>query len=225
MCRKGLIFLCLLLLSMMAQAQPVLQLKESRISVRSARARHLLPHYGLPMRSDGQMDGFIRLQQGRWQGADTREDAPKWYALDLHPDSLRCPEALIPVWEEARRWASEKPLSPTTVVYGPRKDGWFLALCRRTQSALGWKSIAFLVPAAGCPPGSVYQVSVSVNRIESLTGYNLFTTLPSHLQEIVEEMTSAELFCPFQEFDSQELPERDLELEFEVEHDDGLDQW
>lgn len=122
MCRKGLIFLCLLLLSMMAQAQPVLQLKESRISVRSARARHLLPHYGLPMRSDGQM-------------------------------------------------------------------------------------------------------SVSVNRIESLTGCNLFTTLPSHLQEIVEEMTSAELFCPFQEFDSQELPERDLELEFEVEHDDGLDQW
>ena len=220
---KWLIFFCLSLLSMTAAAQSVLQLKEARISVRSARARHLLPHYGLPERADGQMDGFIRLHQGRWQGADTREDPPKWYALDLHPDTLRCPELLVPVWEEARKWAAEKPHSPTTVVYGPWRDGWFLALCRRTQSALGWKSIAFIVPAAGCPPGSVYQVSASVNRIEARSGYNLFTTLPSHLQDIVEEMTSAELFSPFQEFDSQELPERDLDLEFDYEHEYDLE--
>ena len=62
-----------------------------------------------------------------------------------------------------------------------------------------------------------------MNRIEAQSGYNLFTTLPSHLQDIVEEMTSAELFSPFQEFDSQELPERDLDLEFDYEHEYDLE--
>ena len=74
-------------------------------------------------------------------------------------------------------------------------------------------------PDATSSTPAVYIYSTSVNRIEHLSGYNLFPRLPSHLQEIIEEMTVSELFCSFQEFDSglNEYPDRSMDTDFETE--------
>ena len=95
------------------------------------------------------------------------------------------------------------------------------AAIKRTGTDLGWKSLGFIIPAGGPDPSrSLYIYSTSVNRLEHLVGYNLFPKLPSHLQEIIEEITAAELLCPYQEFDPGLLDEAaDPEIDYDSEAD------
>lgn len=66
---------------------------------------------------------------------------------------------------------------------------------------------------------SKYRNSMRVNRLEHMTGYDLFPKLPSHLQEIVGEMTSTELLSPVQEFDLPEADGIEQEREWDMEED------
>jgi hypothetical protein len=61
---------------------------------------------------------------------------------------------------------------------------------------------------------SIYAYSRSVNWLERNTGYNFFPRLPSHIQEIIEEMTASELLCPYQEFNPglDDGPYREIDL-------------
>ena len=95
-----------------------------------------------------------------------------------------------------------------------------MALCRKSTKSLGWKSISFLIPEEGVVKGvSIYRYSMSVNRLEHMTGYDFFPGLPSHLQEIIEEMTSSELLSPVQEFDIPEADGVEQERDWDMEED------
>ena len=99
--------------------------------------------------------------------------------------------------------------------------GWFAAVCKKTRSGLGWKSIAFIVPPEGIDTKrSIYDYTRSVNYLERRIGYNLFPRLPSNLQEIIEEMTATELVCPYSEFDPglDEGPDREVEYDMELDY-------
>lgn len=154
------------------------------------------------------------------------------------------PRQLAPVFEFCRGWAGESPKGAADVVCGPLRKagqgagqaqgavqgsnsaqgssaGWFAAVCKKTRSGLGWKSIAFIVPPEGMDPGrSIYDYTRSVNYLERRIGYNLFPHLPSHLQEIIEEMTATELVCPYSEFDPglDEGPDREVEYDMELDY-------
>ena len=133
-------------------------------------------------------------------------------------DSLARPEAVAPALEVCRKWAGEAPNDPASVVYGPLRDGWFVAVCKKIRRAPGWKSIGFFLPQTGFDAlRGIFNYSVSVNWIEHNTGYDLFPRLPSHLQEIIEEMTAAELLCPFQEVQliEPDLPDREVDRDME----------
>ena len=111
-------------------------------------------------------------------------------------------EEMAPVRLLCEKWLAEKPHNPVDVVWGPYRGGWFAAVCKRTGTDLGWKALGFIIPAGGPDSSrSLYIYSCSVNKVEHLIHYDLFPRLPSNLQEIIEEITAAELLCPFQEFD------------------------
>lgn len=118
--------------------------------------------------------------------------------------------------EEASKWEMESPVGKMDIVVGPviyKKPGttmeksdtsavpthYFAAFCKKTTMKLGYKSIAFLIPNKPGQSTQIYAYSISVNTLESLTGFNFFPKLPAALQEIVEEMTTYELFSTFQE--------------------------
>ena len=133
-------------------------------------------------------------------------------------DSLARPEAVAPALEVCRKWAGEAPNDPASVVYGPLRDSWFVAVCKKIRKAPGWKAIGFFLPQTGFDAvRGIFSYSVSVNWLEHNTGYNFFPRLPSHLQEIIEEMTAAELLCPFQEVEMIEpdLPDREVDRDME----------
>ena len=55
------------------------------------------------------------------------------------------------------------------------REGLTIAeICKRTLSSLGWKSIAFLVPATGPTDRDIYRYSLSVNTLERKIGYSGF---------------------------------------------------
>ena len=201
--------------------------------------RRFMPAIGLPVRKDGQIDRIVRYREWRWEGADSlRAAAPRWMMLAVHPEgkavhadgtpadaahqgSLALPAKLAPFMELCRQWAGESPKGPADVVCGPLKAGWYLAVCKKTRSSLGWKSIAFIVPPEGADPlRSLYDYSRSVNYLETRIGYNLFPRLPGYLQEIIEEMTATELLCPYQEFDPglEEGPDREVNYDMELDY-------
>lgn len=152
------------------------------------------------------------------------------------------PGQLAPVFEFCRGWAGESPKGAADVVCGPLKKagrsagqaqsvgqnversasaGWFAAVCKKTRSGLGWKSIAFIVPPEGIDTKrSIYDYTRSVNYLERRISYNLFPRLPSNLQEIIEEMTATELVCPYSEFDPglDEGPDREVEYDMELDY-------
>lgn len=100
---------------------------------------------------------------------------------------------------------------------------WFVALCKKTRSDLGWKSISFVIPPEGLPAGSnIWNHSHSVNWLEHNIGYNLFPNLPPHIQDIIEEITAAELICPFQEFDPglADTPDQEIDYDWEFDYRD-----
>ena len=205
-----LLSLGLLLLCMEAGAQEVLS--ASRIQ---ARARHKdMPSVGLPLRSDGSIDPLIQYKDGRWRGAESLRAREHWL-MGKAPFG-NAPEALREVMALAEAWAAEKPSGTVHVVIGPHGEGYFAALCKKTRTGLGWKSLAFAVPGSGIPSGrSPYLYSHSVNWLEGRIGYNLFPKLPSHLQEMIEEMSATELLSPFQEYEREEAELPDPEIDYD----------
>ena len=116
------------------------------------------------------------------------------------------------VWYESGVWKGADSLRAEPFWMMARVGdwgGWFVAICKKTRSDLGWKSIGFVIPAGGMQPGKGIC-------------YDLFPRLPSYVQEIIEEMTATELLCPFTEFDPglNEWPDRpDREIDYDWEAD------
>ena len=184
-----------------------------------ARASRLQTGLGLPVRLDGQTDPVIWYDAGEWKGAESLMAEPFWRMVQLIDVTVE--GALTPVRELCADWASEKPKRAASVVWGAFRGGWFVAICKKTRSDLGWKSIGFVVPGEGIPSGkSIWNYSRSVNWIERNIGYNLFPKLPAHLQEIIEEMTASEILCPYQEFDPgmDEGPDREKDYDREADY-------
>ena len=206
-------------LSLPLSAQEVLN--PARIQAKAS-GKHY-PSLGLPVRMDGGVDPVVRYRMERWEGADSVEAFPTWTMRLIKTESLPEPEYLGSILEFCCRWASEKPKGSADIVYGPLKGAWFVSVCKKTRSSLGWKSIAFVVPSCGMDEGSrIYDYSHSVNWLENQIGYNLYPRLPAHIQEIIEEMTAAELLCPVQEFDPamDERPEQEIEYDWEADYRD-----
>ena len=177
----------------------------------------------------------IESSKGEWSSFNPDLGLRNWKAWDLDPfgsgmkredlaDSFPEAGVLSAIFDECLGWAAEKPYGNLSVVSGPvvldeeaskgrgaRPAAWFVAMCKKTGTPLGWKSIAFLIPAGADLSKAVYEYSEPVNVIEAKTGYNLFCSLPSRIQERVEGMTTYELFCPFHE--PEEGLERDAERE------------
>ena len=219
MTRKAAFILALLILGAAAYhaaAQEVL--RPARIQAKASR-KH--PALGLPERLDGQTDAAVWFGSGVWKGADSMKADPFWTMSQVNEASDR--GALTPVFQLCAKWASEKPKQAVDVVWGPFSGGWFVAVCKKTRSDLGWKSIGFVIPADGMQAGKgIWSYSRSVNWIEHQIGYNLFPKLPAHLQEIIEEMTAAEHLVPIQEFDPglDERPDREIDYDWEADYRD-----
>lgn len=201
-----------------AAAQEVL--RSSRIQARFSKR---LPALGLPVRFDGQIDPAVWYDAGVWKGADSLRAEPFWSMHQITDEVVLNP--LTPVFKLCADWASEKPKQPVDVVWGRYRGGWFVAMCKKTNSVLGWKTIGFSIPDSGIPVGkSIWLYSHSVNWVENQIGYNLFSKIPDYLQEIIEEMTATELLCSFQEFDPglNEEPDReyDIDRDFDVREKD-----
>lgn len=213
--------LSLTLLMVMLSAVPIPAqetLKASRIQVKGAR-RHL-PSLGLPRKADGGIDGIISFTSPVWTGKDAEREAPRWSMIVLSPgDDIPegIPQGLVAL---CRQWVLDSPRGKLSIVFGPHGEDSFVALCKKSTKSLGWKSIGFILPKEMKEDeGTIYRYSMSVNRLERLTGYDFFPKLPSHLQEIIEEMTSSELLSPVQEFDRPEADGIEREREWDMEED------
>ena len=216
------IVIFLLLLSFPLSGQEVLS--PSKIQARASRRN--LPSLGLPIRTDGGIDAIIRYREERWEGSDSARAAPRWTMWQMNHESPARPVHLGAVLEFCRSWAAEKPTGTADIVYGPFQGGWFVAVCKKTRSHLGWKSIAFLIPPEGVGESKrIYNYSHSINWLEHQIGYDLYPRLPAYLQEIIEEMTATELLCPFQEFDPGieiERPEQEIDYDQEGDYREAL---
>lgn len=180
------------------------------------------PSVGLPIRTKAGTDRVVWAVYDKWYGAASHSAQPYWEMEKIGENAAVGESAISPVLELCKSWAAEKPKGPVDMVWGPYKDGWFAAICKKTRSSLGWKSIGFVIPKDGKEPeASIYKYSYSVNWLENRIGYNLFPKLPAHLQEIIEEISSSELLSPVQEFDSAPInspPDRE-EMERDWEED------
>ena len=194
-----------------AAAQEVL--RPAKIQARASRRQ---PSLGLPRRLDGQTDPAVWFEAGAWKGADSLKVDPFWTMAQVSKPTEK--GSLTPVLQLCGKWAVEKPKTAVGIVWGPFRGGWYVAICKKTRSDLGWKSIGFVIPAEGMLAGKrIWDYSHSVNWIENQIGYNLFPKLPAHLQEIIEEMTATELLCPYSEFDPglDEGPDREVDHDWE----------
>ena len=197
-----------------AAAQEVL--RPAKIQARASRRQ---PSLGLPRRLDGQTDPAVWFQAGAWKGADSLKADPFWTMAQVSEPTEK--GSLTPVLQLCGKWSVEKPKTAVDIVWGPLRGGWFVAICKKTRSDLGWKSIGFVIPAEGMLAGKrIWDYSHSVNWIENQIGYNLFPKLPAHLQEIIEEMTATELLCPYSEFDPglDEGPDREIDYDWEADY-------
>ena len=129
------------------------------------------------------------------------------------------------------QWEAERPAGKIQVVCGPMEGAVWVAICKKTNTAAGFKSIAFILPvmsamsatqpmpvtpassANATAPADIFVLSESVNILEYKCGYDLFCELPRSVQEAVENMTAVELFCPFVEEEADFLLEESLEPE------------
>lgn len=207
----------LLILSSSLSAQELLS--PARIRAR-AKGKNL-PSLGLPVRLDGGHDAIVRYIQGRWEGADSVNALPRWTMCAFGPKSAALPACPGAILELCRIWAGEAPRRPVDIVYGPLGGSWYVALCKKTHSVLGWKTISFVIPPEGPEEGkSIYAYSHSVNWLERRIGYNLYPRLPAYIQEIIEEMTASELLSPHQEFDPglDERPEQEIDYDWEADY-------
>lgn len=190
-------------------------LKASKVQARGSLRQ---PSLGLPVKVNGELDHAIWNDSGVWSGANAFKASPIWsMAKVAEVGEKGVPSTVMTLCAE---WLKEKPKHAIDVVWGPFRGAVYVALCKKTSSFLGWKSIAFVIPKEGMDKAkSIYSYSKSVNWIEHNSGYNLFPKLPSHLQEIIEEMSATELLCPFQEFDPGLDEEPDREIDYDWEDD------
>ena len=185
-------------------------------------------------------------KNGLWLSWNPDSELPNWASWDPDPlasrqerdrfggtlpeGKFRCDTAIWnAVLAECYRWALEKPYGHASLVIGPVVSGkevqrgreaipaaFFIAICKKTQTTLGYKSIAFLLPNVRELKGGIYDYSTTVNSLEYRFGYDLFCKLPELIQEEVEEMTTYELYCPFQETDDGLYEEFEYEYDYEV---------
>lgn len=171
----------------------------------------------------------ISVSEGVWTSMNLESELPNWVAWDLEPGAVgtrRDPlmdqipaerrNCNMEIWnavlDECSKWYWDKPSGGVGIACGPLvnvaeagkgKDavpyGWFVVICKKDRSELGWKSVGFLIPGAGSETKGIYACSASVNMIEYKSGYDFFRLLPDGLQEVVEGMTTYELFCSFVE--------------------------
>lgn len=193
-------------------------LKSSRIQARANRKN--LPALGVPLRDSGVIDPAVWYKDGCWRGADSLSAPPFWMTETIDVESVVKSDIPAEIIAFCKDWIAEKPEGPVHIVTGPVRGMQFIAVCTRSRSFLNWKSIAFTIPKDGMKPDkTVWNYSCSVNWIEWLIGYDLFPKLPSGIQELVEEMTSAEHLCSFNEFDPLEYEIPDPEIDYEWEMD------
>lgn len=129
-----------------AGAQEVLQ--PARIQAKASRRQ---PALGLPKRLDSQTDPVVWYVSGEWKGADSLKGVPFWTMAQVSEPAQG--GELTQVLQLCAKWASEKPKRAVDIVWGPYSGGWFIAICKKTQSDLGWKSIGFVIPAEGILEG------------------------------------------------------------------------
>ena len=133
---------------------------------------------------------------------------------------------------ECYKWAWRKPYGNTNITMGPLFIGtadkpyaWFVAVCKKENIGrlcpLGFSSIAFLIPESSGSSQTIYNLGCSVNIIELHSGYNLFPKLPASVQEMVENMTACELFCPFQEIEDDVIENLTVEFDSDAPETDS----
>ena len=167
-------------------------LKASRIQVKGAR-RHL-PSLGLPRKADGGIDGIIQFASPVWTGRDAEREAPSWSMIVLsHGDDMPdgIPQGIVAL---CKQWILDSPRGKLSIVFGPHGEDSFVALCKKSSKSLGWKSIGFILPKEMEEnEGSIYRYSMSVNRLERLTGYDFFPrncSPPSRSSTVPKRMAS-----------------------------------
>lgn len=165
----------------------------------------------------------ISQEKGVWTSMNMDLKMPNWVAWDLNlaasgadrdpfmakmpAGTVRLPQHLWRmILDECYRFAFDQALSPVTIVCGPLVSvgknepyEFFVVVCKKVRGGLGWQSMGFLLPNTANLPisGGLFKYSVSVNMVEYKTGFDFFKRLPSHLEELIEEMTTYELFCPY----------------------------
>ena len=211
-----LLLLAVLLAEGLSPGQEVL--KAARIRAKGGGRN--FPSLGLPVRTVGE-DPVVWYKDRRWRGAESMTSVPFWTLVVPSRDSVLCERSISPeVLKFCQEWIDEKPAGGLELVWGPFQGGYFVALCKKTRSSLGWKSIGLVISKDGMDgTRGIYHYSRSVNWIEHQIGYNLFPRLPRHLQEIIEEMTATELLCPFQEYDPRIDDGPDHEVDYDMEED------
>ena len=103
--------------------------------------------------------------------------------------------------EQVRRWADRYD-SIYVVTGGELEPGlrrirggtgiprhYFKALLARAEK--GWRAIAFRLPNVASPEGSWTDYSLSVDRLEELTGIDFFPALPDSIERHVESRVDA----------------------------------
>lgn len=196
---------------------------------------------------------LIRYDNGRWISENSDFPFPNWVAWDPEPicpsaqrdrfsgtvpaDRFLCDKVL---WDnvitQCYSWAAEKPAGYCTVVCGPVvlsgeagkgasaiPYAFYAVVCKKSPGKLGWKSVAFLIPNRPGLSGGEFKYSQSVNLSEYQTGYDFFHKLPESLEELIEDMTVYELFCPFHEEEENMDPEMEFDAsEMEADYLDDL---
>lgn len=190
----------------------------------------------------------ISQEKGVWTSMNMELKMPNWVAWDLNlaaagadrdPFMAKMPAGSVRLplhlWrmilDECYRFGFDKALSPVTIVCGPLVSAgknvpyeFFVVVCKKVRGGLGWQSVGFLLPNSANldPSGGLYKYSVSVNMVEFKSGFDFFKRLPSHLEELIEEMTTYELFCPYIE-DENYLDDPFESIDFQELMNDSLE--
>lgn len=227
-----------------------LQLKEALVQGRiPKRLRTHSPFWGVPVHISGKAEVPEEMETYILYREDSLS-VPRWinWNLDLAsfgadrflPYRASLPRGYVPSCDgniraainECYKWAWRKPYGNTNITMGPLFIGtadkpyaWFVAVCKKENIGrlcpLGFSSIAFLIPESSGSSQAIYNLGCSVNIIELHSGYNLFPKLPASVQEMVENMTACELFCPFQEIEDDVIENLTVEFEFDIPETDG----
>ena len=155
--------------------------------------------------------GRLSVDEGRraqaWCEAADRDDSraendATFYLSNVSP---QYPKLNRNQWrlleEQVRRWADRYD-SIYVVTGGELEPGlrrirggtgiprhYFKALLARAEK--GWRAIAFRLPNVASPEGSWTDYSLSVDRLEELTGIDFFPALPDSIERRVESRVDA----------------------------------